>query len=130
MSSVSIRSRVLASYKELLRAQQVTFAGDLPQLRASRVHTRNEYIKNKDVADAAQLEQMIKVAQQAATIIRKNIVQGVKSSESEKFQIRIHEDTEINSNDTIFKHKREKMAKEGAAAPGCCGSQGQPPQRA
>ncbi|KAI9017861.1 hypothetical protein BC832DRAFT_545860 [Gaertneriomyces semiglobifer] len=97
-----IRSRVLGAYRELLKAQRTTFAGDSLQLKNAKTFTRSKFLEQKDVTDPAELEKLVKVAQQSATIVRRNIVQGVKKTqEDDTYVLKLDENKEINSNDTI-----------------------------
>ena len=49
------------------------------------------------VSDPAELEKLLKIADQAAIIIEKNIVQGVKNSKN-AYSLQLNENKEINDN--------------------------------
>ncbi|KAJ3091708.1 Complex III assembly factor lyrm7 [Quaeritorhiza haematococci] len=115
----SVRSRVLHSYKELLRSQRKVFAEDFAQANLlridARLYTREQYFKNKDVTEPAKLEELIKVAEDASLIIRRNVVQAVKKPGEDMYEVKFTEETEIRDNDSIKinaeKWKQEKLEK-------------------
>ncbi|KAJ8329060.1 hypothetical protein BDV3_006285 [Batrachochytrium dendrobatidis] len=115
---MSVRHRdVIASYRALLRAERKTFSGDNKRIIDAAKATRLEYFKNKDEQDPAKIDQLIQIAQQARTIISRNIVQGVQAkSNSDLYSLRITDETEINSNDTI------KQASKNGTKHKCCQS--------
>eukprot|EP00842_Homolaphlyctis_polyrhiza_P003473 jgi/Hompol1/4126/HPOL_006969-RA len=97
-----LRRTMLASFKSLLRAQQQTFANDPVHIRAAAKYTREQFLKNKDVSDPAKLAELIKVAQDAQTIVIRNVVQGMrKSSDPDTYTLRMTPDKELGSNDSI-----------------------------
>ncbi len=95
------KSQVLQSFRHLLRTQLKTFHGDMPMIKSmahtslgifhliliffldARAFTRSEYLKNVAEQDPSKLQKLVSAANEAAEIIRKNIVQGVKKETSE-----------------------------------------------
>ncbi|KAJ3180286.1 hypothetical protein HDU87_002165 [Geranomyces variabilis] len=104
MTAAPLRSQVLRAYKDLLRAERKTFEFDSVQITQAREHTRQQFLAQANETDAAKIAQLVKVANQAATIIRKNIVQGVKDTgrtDGDVYKLRLDSEKEINDNDTI-----------------------------
>ncbi|KAI1842212.1 hypothetical protein JX265_001427 [Neoarthrinium moseri] len=106
----------IAAYRNLLRAARIAFHGDEPILNAAKHQIRTgfrEYAalepSNPDVVGH------IKHAEDVATILKQNVVQGKK--EGDRYKLRIHEHTERGDNDTV-KLAGGKTAKIGAG--GCC----------
>ncbi|KAG8895126.1 hypothetical protein FRB99_000745, partial [Tulasnella sp. 403] len=118
---VSARS----SYRQLWRASSATFAGDDRVLQAFRQKCRNEFIKGRNIKDERQYQERITLAQEVAKFLRTNVVQAQQEQESDKWVIRMTEDTELGDNMSIKNPKpvecsgskaRRKRA-EAAAAP-------------
>ena len=78
--------------------------------------TKTEFRKNQSEQDPTKIKQLIESANEAANIIRRNIVQGVKADNKEDVysesivrlikliafkELRITKDTEVNDNDSI-----------------------------
>ncbi|KAJ3019671.1 hypothetical protein HKX48_001914 [Thoreauomyces humboldtii] len=122
--SATIRSQVLRSYKDLLRAQRKTFANDQPQVAKAHEYTRQQYRSNAGEHDPATLAKLVKTANQAAVIIRKNVVQGVRKEDAlddHTFRLNIDSEKEINSNDTIrTPNARQPAQRTGTATPTKC----------
>ncbi|KAI9094866.1 hypothetical protein DFS34DRAFT_627487 [Phlyctochytrium arcticum] len=125
MSTTPLRSQVLRAYKDLLRAQKKTFEADQPQINNARLYTRQQFLERKDEVDPAEVGKLLKTAQQAAVIIRKNIVQGVKKpNDNETYVLKLDEEKEVNSNDTIKMagKLRQPAQRAGEAPQKCCSS--------
>ncbi|TPX62898.1 hypothetical protein PhCBS80983_g00075 [Powellomyces hirtus] len=117
-----IRSQVLRAYKDLLRAQRKTFEQDVFQISQAHQYTRQQFLKEKDETDPVKLAKLVKTAYQAATIIRKNVVQGVKSEKKDDaYLLKLDAEKEINSNDTIkLAKERQPAQRTGNAPQRCC----------
>ncbi|KAI8929338.1 hypothetical protein BC831DRAFT_509256 [Entophlyctis helioformis] len=115
---MTTKTQTLASFRALLRAQRKTFQGDALQIANAARYTRQEFLKNKDVESPEEISKLVRIAKDAATLITRNVVQGVrKPATNDTYVLKITRDTEVNSNDTI------KLAGKGAvnkAAGGCC----------
>jgi hypothetical protein len=72
-----MQAAVKHSYRQLLRAQRFTFAGDVQQLASAAAFTAQQYRVNAHVQGEEEVQALLKIAHQAAIIIRRNIVQGV-----------------------------------------------------
>ena len=68
--------RALAGYRRLFRARQKLFQGDERALRESRVALRAEFEKNRVVTDAAHLEGLFVMIDEAEDMMLHGIVQG------------------------------------------------------
>ncbi|KAG0166208.1 hypothetical protein DFQ28_007712 [Apophysomyces sp. BC1034] len=66
--------------------------------------------------------QKLALADQVATLLRQNVVQGVPLSE-DTYKLRITKETELGDNDSIRKAKgsHRKKRKAATAAGACCG---------
>ncbi|KAJ3158868.1 hypothetical protein HDU86_002556 [Geranomyces michiganensis] len=124
MTAAPLRSQVLRAYKDLLRAEKKTFELDVVQISQARKHTRQQFLAQANETDAAKIAQLIKVANQAATIIRKNVVQGVKDTtrtDGDVYKLKIDSEKEVNSNDTIrTANKRQPAQRTGKEPVRCC----------
>ncbi|KAI9136978.1 mitochondrial complex I protein Fmp36 [Paraphysoderma sedebokerense] len=102
MSASSLRPQALSMYRRLLKIQRTTFQGDIPVIRAARDETRKRFSEVKNETDPAKIEKNLKIAQQVANILERNIVQGVKKSENDQlYRLNLSPRHEINDNDTI-----------------------------
>ncbi|KAG2181347.1 hypothetical protein INT43_008930 [Umbelopsis isabellina] len=119
------RAVALRAYKNLLQAQRQTFGSDLVTLQAARAKTYNEFNNYKNESDPAVVEEKINLANQVASILRSNIVQGVRKEQKDDiYQLKFHSGIELGDNDSIRKAKgSHKKSKKSAAATGCCGGQ-------
>ncbi|KAJ7738521.1 RF-1 domain-containing protein [Mycena maculata] len=102
--SSELRAAARSAYRQLLRASSSTFTGDEPILRAFRSKIRQDAVAARGVADVAAYEQHNTLAIEIATILRKNIVQAERvdaSEDTDTWRVRITEDTELGSNDTV-----------------------------
>lgn len=90
----------LAAYRHLLRATKIAFEGDSRVLDAARQQIRQGFREKATLgpSDAA-VQPAIQHAEEVATFLRANVVQGRK--EGDIFKLRIHGETERGDNDTI-----------------------------
>ncbi|ETS84420.1 Mitochondrial zinc maintenance protein 1 [Pestalotiopsis fici W106-1] len=107
----------IAAYRHLLRAARIAFQGDQPILNAARAQIRTGFRENASLdPKSPEIDGHIKHAEDVATILRENVVQGRRSGD--KYKLRIHEHTERGDNDTV-KMAGGKTVKIGG---GCCSS--------
>lgn len=72
---MSLRSRVLAAFKDLHKARLVVFKNDERALVAGRQKINEEFKKNIDETDHKKIEELIQVAKDSSMILRQHIVQ-------------------------------------------------------
>ncbi|KAI8818503.1 uncharacterized protein EV422DRAFT_537290 [Fimicolochytrium jonesii] len=118
-ATTPLRTQVLSAYKALLRAQKKTFGQDMFQIRSARQYTRDQFLKSAKETDPAAITKLVTTANQAATIIRRNVVQGVRKRE-DTFQLRLDEEKEINDNESIRSRKGQPPQRAGTAPVKCC----------
>ena len=59
----------------------------MSHLPDARLHTKNEFRKHQGERDPIKIRQMIETANEAANIIRRNIVQGVKAENKDVYRL-------------------------------------------
>ncbi|KAI1361916.1 hypothetical protein F5Y08DRAFT_288785 [Xylaria arbuscula] len=107
----------LPAYRGLLRAARLAFQGDAPTLAAARSSIRQGFLANASLEPlSAEYPAAVKHAEEVATILRQNVVQGKR--EGDKYKLRIHEETERGDNETI-KFAGTNL---GGTAKKCCSS--------
>ncbi|XP_038058071.1 complex III assembly factor LYRM7-like isoform X2 [Patiria miniata] len=102
-----LRSRVLALFKSLHRTRQSVFQGDELALNAARERINEEFAKNKHETDPDEIQQLIKVGEDVAVLMKKNIVQA-KLNEAGRYQVRLTEDTLREDNAPLPRGKVRK----------------------
>ncbi|KAH8549838.1 hypothetical protein BGW37DRAFT_468913 [Umbelopsis sp. PMI_123] len=121
------RAVALGAYRNLLKAQKQTFGADLATFNAARAKAYEEFNNSRNETDAAVIEEKIALANQVASILRSNIVQGVRKEEEKDtdiYQLKFHPGIELGDNDSIRKAKgSHKKNKKHQATGGCCGGQ-------
>ncbi|KAI0397635.1 mitochondrial zinc maintenance protein 1, mitochondrial [Xylariaceae sp. FL0594] len=110
-------STALPVYRNLLRAARVAFQGDERVLNAALSSIRDGFRANATLEPSSpEYPAAVKHAEEVATILRQNVVQGRK--EGETYKLRIHEDTERGDNESVkFAGKNMKRG-----AQKCCSS--------
>ncbi|OJJ50637.1 hypothetical protein ASPZODRAFT_55261 [Penicilliopsis zonata CBS 506.65] len=90
-----------SAYRQLLRATRIAFQDDVRVLIAARQEARRNFDQNHRVGIDTPMH--INHAIEVATILRHNIVQGVKDGQKEdsKWELRIHDDIERGDNDSV-----------------------------
>ncbi|QSL64223.1 hypothetical protein MERGE_000378 [Pneumocystis wakefieldiae] len=69
--------QVLSSYRNLLRAINIAFKDDLQLLKASKKQIRNTFHHDKEKnLSEEEIQKKVKYANDIASILRRNIVQG------------------------------------------------------
>ncbi|KAG6885989.1 hypothetical protein C0993_006105 [Termitomyces sp. T159_Od127] len=105
-------------------------AGDEHVLKAFRLKMRNDAIAARAIIDPETYEGQNQFQREVADVLRKNIVQGVRTPNAgdalegqETFRLRLTKDTELGSNDTIkdpppMERSNRSLRKQGKAAQG------------
>ncbi|KAI1343541.1 hypothetical protein F5Y15DRAFT_412325 [Xylariaceae sp. FL0016] len=108
----------LPAYRSLLRAARIAFTGDERILSAARSSIRDGFRANAALEPSSpQSQDAVKHAEEVASILRSNVVQGKK--EGENYKLRIHEHTERGDNDTVKLPNGKKVKIDGTM---CCSS--------
>ncbi|PTB70260.1 hypothetical protein BBK36DRAFT_1097812, partial [Trichoderma citrinoviride] len=95
----------LAAYRNLLRAARIAFQGDVHVLSAAQAQIRQGFQENRALDSSSSIESAIRHAEDVATILRQNVVQGQKmegKGDDHTYKLRIHEHTERGDNDSIL----------------------------
>ncbi|EHK22780.1 uncharacterized protein TRIVIDRAFT_78785 [Trichoderma virens Gv29-8] len=106
----------LAAYRNLLRAARIAFQGDVHVLTAAQNQIRQGFQENRALDSSSGIQAAIRHAEDVATILRQNIVQGQKiesNGDEHTYKLRIHEHTERGDNDSIL------TAGKGKSGGGC-----------
>ncbi|TKA83149.1 hypothetical protein B0A55_00705 [Friedmanniomyces simplex] len=96
------RVAVLATYRHLLRAINLSFADDAKLHPAAHRLAREGFVKNRRFdSGSVEATQAIEHAQSVAQILRENLVQGRKVGVEgeEKYKLRFTEHTQLRDND-------------------------------
>lgn len=112
---MSLRQNALNAFRNGLRATRIAFDGDTRMLLASRAKMR-EGMENPPNPELSKEEQ-IKLLEDVAIFLKRNIVQGKKEGDEEKYHLNIHSETELGDNESIKKTKSTLVSQGG----GCCG---------
>lgn len=77
---MSHRATIFSSYRRLYRARSALFRGDDEAMRESRTAVRSEYLKHNNntaaALDGAHLQGLVSMADEAADMLRNQIVRG------------------------------------------------------
>ncbi|KAL2038751.1 hypothetical protein N7G274_008509 [Stereocaulon virgatum] len=111
----------LSAYRNVLRAARIAFQGDAPIFSAAKIEARSKFNGSRSLpAGSDEAQQKIIEAQEVARILRQNVVQGHQVGglvdKEQRYQLRIHEETERGDNDSI--KKGTNLTSAGGA---CCG---------
>ncbi len=71
---------VRMGYRRLLRSAHKAFAGDNYAIYSARLRLREEFFKNKDVANKEELAALVRGIDEVDEMLNFNIVQGVVNS--------------------------------------------------
>lgn len=89
---MNVRLRVLRAFKELHKARLAVFKGDAQALDEGRQKINEEFRKNLKESDSAKIQELIQVAEDSSTILRKHVIQFEEVAES-TFRANITPDT-------------------------------------
>ncbi|CAK7205991.1 Mitochondrial zinc maintenance protein 1, mitochondrial [Sporothrix eucalyptigena] len=91
----------IAAYRNLFRATKIAFQGDSRVLTAARDQIRLNFREKASLpASDPEVQPAIQHAEEVASFLRQNVVQGKKEKDG-VYRLRIHEETERGDNDTI-----------------------------
>ncbi|CAK7228922.1 Mitochondrial zinc maintenance protein 1, mitochondrial [Sporothrix bragantina] len=91
----------LVAYRNLFRAAKLAFEGDARVLSEAHQQIRNKFRENASLpASDPAVQPAIQHAEEVASFLRQNVVQGKKEKDG-VYRLRIHEETERGDNDTI-----------------------------
>ncbi|GAP86651.1 putative mitochondrial zinc maintenance protein [Rosellinia necatrix] len=110
-------STALPAYRNLLRAARVVFRGDEGTITAAFSKIREGFRANAALEPTdPKIPSLVKHAEDVATILRQNVVQG--KLEGDVYKLRIHEETERGDNDSV----KSPGGTLGASGGKCCSS--------
>ncbi|KAI8937369.1 Mitochondrial zinc maintenance protein 1, mitochondrial [Plenodomus lindquistii] len=99
------REMALVAYRNLLRSTRIAFQGDMTVLSAARAEVRKNFESNRSLsAGSDEYTKQIAHAEEVAKFLRENVVQG-QATDTDQYQLRIHEHTERGNNEDIKKSK-------------------------
>ncbi|KAJ8907956.1 hypothetical protein NDN08_008059 [Rhodosorus marinus] len=81
------RPASLSAFRALLRAQHKTFVGDKEMLERARIHSREQFLKNKDLTDDAEIERLRKEADNATDFILNDVVRAELNQKNGRYVI-------------------------------------------
>eukprot|EP00761_Pharyngomonas_kirbyi_P000883 gb/GECH01000884.1/.p1 GENE.gb/GECH01000884.1/~~gb/GECH01000884.1/.p1 ORF type:complete len:156 (+),score=56.79 gb/GECH01000884.1/:1-468(+) len=82
------KSRVLSSYRHLLKTQQHTFRNDERASNLAQKQIRDQFQANKNINDNNKIEQLIYEAEDATKFLRESVVQAEVKDNSYKINTR------------------------------------------
>ncbi|KAL2143108.1 hypothetical protein VTI28DRAFT_322 [Corynascus sepedonium] len=92
----------IQAYRHLMRAARIAFEGDVRTLEAARQSIRQGFRDKASLpASDPSIAPAIQHAEEVATFLKANLVQGKR--EGNTYKLRIHEHTERGDNDSIKK---------------------------
>ncbi|KAH6854788.1 hypothetical protein B0I37DRAFT_363026 [Chaetomium sp. MPI-CAGE-AT-0009] len=90
----------LTAYRNLMRAARIAFEGDVRTLDAAKQSIRQGFRDKASLPPSdPSIPPAIQHAQEVASFLKANLVQGKR--EGETYKLRIHEHTERGDNDSI-----------------------------
>ncbi|KAI1750546.1 hypothetical protein F4782DRAFT_248113 [Xylaria castorea] len=93
-------STAISAYRNLFRATRRAFQDDATMLTAARSEIRQSFRARAAIEPSSpEFAAEVKRAEEVATILRQNVVQGKK--DGDRYKLRIHEETERGDNETI-----------------------------
>ncbi|KAK4199834.1 hypothetical protein QBC40DRAFT_281198 [Triangularia verruculosa] len=99
----------IQSYRNLLRAARIAFEGDTRMLNGARTAIRRGFRDNSTLpASDPSIEPALKKAEEIASFLKANLVQGIKKGDT--YKLRIHDHTERGDNESIkFANKNPRV---------------------
>ncbi|KAI9013780.1 hypothetical protein CLU79DRAFT_768700 [Phycomyces nitens] len=124
MSSPS-KQAAISAYRNLLKTQRNVFGEDIKAFNAAKKETYARFMQSKDETNTDVLEKKLNMADQVATLLKQNVLQGVSKGDN-TFKLRITKDTVLGDNDSIKNTKNiKRKGKRSRASSGdhsaCCG---------
>lgn len=97
----------------------MAFNGDNFVLKSARAKIREGLLSNRDLADKMEVEKKVAELNEVAQFLVKNIVQGEKEEGKDRYLLKIHDKTELGSNETIKQSKANLGSLAGAKVKRC-----------
>ena len=108
MSSNQLRLKVLAAFKNLHKARLQTFQNDIRALNAARIEINENFLKNKNIQEPSKIKELIVVANDAADILRKHVMQMEQVGDDKNhFKLNMTKDTHFSDN-TLYEEVSEE----------------------
>jgi len=89
---MSLKQRVLSTFKSLHRVASKTFEGDERTLLAARNQINEGFKKNKHVHNAESIDELVKMAVEVENELKANVIQA-KEKEPGVYELNITKDT-------------------------------------
>ena len=124
--NAELTKQALTAYRHGLRAAKIAFNQDTRLLLAARQKMKQGMIKPEQ--NDLPIEQQIKLMEDVALFLRRNVVQGEKiesNSTKPTYHLNLHKDSELGDNDDIKNiSKRNTLTSGTSNGGGCCGGSG------
>ncbi|PWY97545.1 hypothetical protein BCV70DRAFT_166699 [Testicularia cyperi] len=104
------RQRAIGLYKRLLRTSRKTFEGDANAVLAAREETRRRFRIAAQETDPTRIEEGLKTGDEIVSVLRQNVVQGKWRQDSQAYELRMTQDTELGTNDSIKEARAKQIA--------------------
>lgn len=98
----------IQAYRSALRATRVAFRGDSVLMDAARQKIREGFEANRELSKQEETEKAISEINSVAKFLVKNVVQAEKQ-QSDRYLLKIHDQTELGLNETIKQNNRKDM---------------------
>lgn len=128
--SAAQRHQAIGLYKELLRTTRKTFEGDAHAIAAAREETRRRFLAAAQEADAAKIDEGLKMGSEIVAVFRQNVVQGKWRAEREAYgtydivckrsewpltpfactELKMTKETELGTNESIKEARAKQIA--------------------
>lgn len=101
--SASLRTKVLAAFKEIHKARLQVFKGDERALAHTRNEINNRYRENIAVKNQEEIENLIKLSNECGEVLKKHVVQFESIDEEKvdkptRYRVNITKDTHLMDN--------------------------------
>ena len=101
--SASLRTKVLAAFKEIHKARLQVFKGDERALAHTRNEINNRYRENIAVTNQEEIENLIKLSNECGEVLKKHVVQFESIDEEKidtptRYRVNITKDTHLMDN--------------------------------
>ncbi|KAG9065478.1 hypothetical protein KI688_001764 [Linnemannia hyalina] len=126
------RHQVLGAYRNLLKAQKLTFKGDWATLAAAREKTYTEFNLKRSETDETKIKEQLHLAEQVASLLRHNLAQAVQVDGNKNlYSLKLNEEHELGDNETLRQASKLRRLKNqqaggqpstggGCGSPSCC----------
>ena len=101
--SASLRTKVLAAFKEIHKARLQVFKGDERALAHTRNEINNRYRENIAITNQEEIENLIKLSNECGEVLKKHVVQFESIDEEKidkptRYRVNITKDTHLMDN--------------------------------